>query len=92
MRGRVSPLITLKAFLFQVLSATGSCKEAVADILAERLFSGLEANSMSTGPYCKARHRLLLPQLKEAVIAIGERLHRHPPSMDLVRFPCRARG
>jgi len=74
-----SPLITLKAFLFQVLSATGSCKEAVSHILAERLFSGLEANSMSTGPYCKARHRLLLPQLREAVMAIGEKLHRHVP-------------
>ena len=74
-----SPLVTLKAFLFQVLSATGSCKEAVAHILAERLFSGLEANSMSTGPYCKARHRLLLPQLKEAVMTTGEKLHRHVP-------------
>lgn len=74
-----SPLVTLKAFLFQVLSATGSCKEAVTHILAERLFSGLEANSMSTGPYCKARHRLLLPQLKEAVMATGEKLRRHVP-------------
>ena len=74
-----SPLVTLKAFLFQVLSATGSCKEAVAHILAERLFSGLAANSMSTGPYGKARHRLLLPQLEEAVIGSGERLHRQVP-------------
>lgn len=74
-----SPLVTLKAFLFQVLSASGSCKEAVAHILAERLFNGLEANSMNTGPYCKARRRLLLPQLKEAVMATAENLHRHVP-------------
>jgi len=74
-----SPLITLKAFLFQVLSASGACKEAVTHVLAERLFSGLEANSMSTGPYCKARFRLLLPQLKEAVMVTGEKLHRHIP-------------
>lgn len=74
-----SPLVTLKAFLFQALSTSGSCKEAVAHILAERLFVGLKANSMSTGPYCKARNRLLLPQLKEAVISTGEKLHHHIP-------------
>ena len=74
-----SPLVTLKAFLFQALSTSGSCKEAVAHILAERLFGGLEANSMSTGPYCKARNRLLLPQVKEAVITTGEKLHHQIP-------------
>ncbi len=49
-----TPLVTLRAFLFQVLSATGSCKEAVAHILMERIGLDYHANSMSTGPYCKA--------------------------------------
>ena len=49
-----TPLVTLKAFLLQVLSPTGSCKEAVSHILTERLSSGYKANSMNTGPYCKA--------------------------------------
>lgn len=74
-----SPLVTLKAFVFQVLSASGSCKEAVAHILSERLFSGLDANSMNTGPYCKARYRLLLAHLIEAVMSTAEKLHRHAP-------------
>lgn len=74
-----APLVTLKAFVFQVLSASGSCKEAVAHILAERLFSGLEANSMNTGPYCKARNRLRLAHLIEAVMSTGEKLHRTVP-------------
>ena len=32
-----TPLVTLRAFLFQVLSSTGSCKEAVAHVLIERI-------------------------------------------------------
>ena len=74
-----SPLVTLKAFLFQVLSTTGSCKEAVAQILSERLFSGLDANSMNTGPYCKARARLSLAHIIEAVKNAAEKLHRGAP-------------
>ena len=65
--------------MFQVLSTSGSCQEAVAHVLSERLFSGLKANSMSTGPYCKARARLVLAHLLEAVITTGERLHRQAP-------------
>lgn len=58
-----TPLVTLKAFLLQVLSPTGSCKEAVSHILTERLSSGHEANLMNTGPYCKASQRLSLARL-----------------------------
>ena len=47
-----TPLVTLKAFLLQVLSPTGSCKEAVSHVLAERISCGHEANSINTGPYC----------------------------------------
>ena len=71
-----TPLVTLRAFLFQVLSSTGSCKEAVAHILLERISLDYHANSMSTGPYCKARLRLKLSHLKEAVISSGQVLHK----------------
>jgi hypothetical protein len=47
-----TPLVTLRAFLFQVLSPTGACKEAVAHILIERISLDYSANSMNTGPYC----------------------------------------
>ncbi len=55
-----TPLVTLKAFLLQVLSDDASCKEAVARVQAERLQQALPTNSMNTGPYCKARQMLSL--------------------------------
>ncbi len=75
-----TPLVTLKAFLLQVLSPTGSCKEAVSHILTERLSSGHAANSMNTGPYCKARQRLSLSHLKEALLSVGQALHQQASS------------
>jgi hypothetical protein len=50
-----SPLITLQAFIFQVLSDDSSCKLAVAGVLVDRVSQGQSANSINTGPYCKAR-------------------------------------
>ena len=71
-----TPLLTLKAFIFQVLSPTGSCKEAVAHILMERINFNYPANSMNTGVYCKARLQLLLAHLKAAVTSSGQTLHQ----------------
>ena len=71
-----TPLLTLKAFIFQVLSPTGSCKEAVAHILMERINFDQTANSMNTGAYCKARLRLVLAHLKSAVTSSGQMLHQ----------------
>ena len=71
-----SPIITLKAFMFQVLSDDGSCKNAVASVLVDRLIDGQSANSTNTGPYCKARQRLPLTQMTEAVTTTGSRLHQ----------------
>jgi len=70
-----TPLVTLRAFLFQVLSSTGACKEAVSHILIERVGLNFSANSMNTGPYCKARARLELSHLKAAVKSTGQALH-----------------
>lgn len=74
-----SPLVTLKAFIFQVLSDDSSCRNAVASVLADRLGDGKTANTINTGPYCKARQRLPLEQLIEAVKSVGSCLHRQMP-------------
>jgi hypothetical protein len=71
-----SPLVTLKAFIFQVLSDDSSCKQAVAGVWVDRLNQGQSANSVNTGPYCKARQRLPLPQMTQAVATVGSRLHQ----------------
>jgi hypothetical protein len=54
-----------------MLSDDGSCKEAVASVLADRLNDGKPANSVNTGPYCKARQRLPLEPLKTAATNAG---------------------
>ncbi len=77
-RDRVfQPLVTLKAFLWQVLSEDRSCKKAVASVFGERLQQGLAPSSVNTGPYCKARQRLSLPLLEEAVQHTGSGVHQH---------------
>ena len=74
-----TPLVTLKTFIFQVLSEDRSCKQAVASVLTERLQQGLSPNSVNTGPYCKARQRLALAPLREAVNTTGSALHHRNP-------------
>jgi DDE family transposase len=78
-----TPLITLRAFLFQVLSINGSCTEAVGHVLLERIGSNRHANTLNTGPYCKARARLTLGLLTEAVMETGQTLHRQASSHTL---------
>jgi len=75
-----TPLVTLKAFIFQVLSTDGSCRQAVSHVLAERLSQGKEANSINTSSYCKARDSLPLKPLIHAVNETGSALHNqaHP--------------
>ena len=71
-----TPLVTLKAFIFQSLSTDGSCRQAVSHVLSERLLEGEVANSIHTGAYCKARDRLPLVPLQQAVEASGTALHQ----------------
>jgi hypothetical protein len=53
-----SPLVTLRVFLGQVLSADHSCRAAVARLSAYRLARGQRPCSAQTGAYCQARQRL----------------------------------
>lgn len=71
-----TPLVTIKAFIFQSLSTDGSCRQAVSHVLSERLLEGEAANSIHTGAYCKARDRLPLVPLQQAVEASGTALHQ----------------
>ncbi len=76
-RNRVfTPLITLKAFIFQVLSTDGSCRQAVMHVLSERLQQGMKTISVMTGAYCKARQRLPYEPLKDMAEKLGKKLHQ----------------
>ena len=56
--GVYSPLVTLWTFLGQVLCPDGSCRAAVARLIAALVARGEAPCSAQTGPYCKARQRL----------------------------------
>jgi len=80
-RNRIfTPLVTLKAFISQVLSTDGSCRQAVSQVLSERVSEGKKANSINTRSYCKARENLPLEPLIQAVKETGKALHdqSHP--------------
>jgi hypothetical protein len=53
-----TPLITLRIFLGQVLSADQSCRAAVGHLVAHRSSKGQRRCSAATGAYCQARRRL----------------------------------
>ena len=80
-RNRIfTPLVTLKAFISQVLSTDGSCRQAVSQVLSERVSQGEKANSINTSSYCKARDGLPLGSLLCAAKETGKALHSqsHP--------------
>lgn len=53
-----TPVVTLLAFIAQLLDADGSCRKAVARVIATLVASGREAPSNNTSAYCQARKRL----------------------------------
>ncbi|MEI6146176.1 MAG: hypothetical protein WCP66_07165, partial [Methylococcales bacterium] len=46
-----TPLVTFKAFIFQVLSDDGSCKQAVAGVLIDHMVDGQSANTFNRAPF-----------------------------------------
>jgi len=60
----------------RILGDDSSCKQAVIGVLADRACDGKSANSVNTGPYCKACKRLPLAQMKAAETNTGSRLHQ----------------
>ena len=53
-----NPVVTLWAFLSQVLDADKSCSNAVSRVIAWLTNAGADLPSADTGGYCKARQRL----------------------------------
>lgn len=53
-----NPIVTLWAFLSQVLDADKSCSNAVSRIVTWLVSEGVQPPSTDTGGYCKARMRL----------------------------------
>lgn len=74
-----TPLVTLAAFLWQVLSKDGSCRAAVARVLAWLAGEGQPPSTADTGPYCKARQRLPEGLLRRLARQTGQELHRQAP-------------
>lgn len=74
-----TPVLTLWAFLSQVLSADGSCRAAVARVLAWLVSRGERPCRPTTGPYCKARQRLPESLFRRLVRETGTTLQRNLP-------------
>jgi hypothetical protein len=69
-----SPLVTLWAFLGQVLSADHSCRAAVARLIAHRVSRGQKPCSCKTGAYCQARKRLPERFFSDVARLVGQNL------------------
>jgi Transposase DDE domain len=74
-----SPLLTLWAFLGQVISTDGSCRAAVARVLAWLVSRGERPCTPKTDPYCKARQRLPESLLRRLTRQSGRILHTQAP-------------
>lgn len=75
-----TPLLTLWAFLSQVVCPDGSCRAAVARVLAWLVSQDATPCTPQTGPYCKARTRLPESLLRRLVRETGRHLHNEAPS------------
>ncbi|MBF0585106.1 MAG: IS4 family transposase [Magnetococcales bacterium] len=70
-----SPVVTLSAFIAQVLSEDHSCAWAVAQVNAERVAQGKKPCSPDTGAYCQARQRLPNDLILQLLRETGAKLH-----------------
>jgi hypothetical protein len=69
-----SPLVTLRIFLGQVLSAGSSCRAAVARLIAHRIAQEQTPCSARTGAYCHARKRLPEKFFSTVACSVGRTL------------------
>lgn len=73
------PTVALAMFLGQVMSADGSCQNAVDEALVTRLLSGVEPGSANTSGYCQARGRLPTPMVSALARHSGASLGESAP-------------
>jgi hypothetical protein len=74
-----TPVLTLWAFLSQVISADASCRATVARVLAWLVSQGEHPCSPNTDPYCKARKRLPEKLFERLTRETGQTLHQQAP-------------
>lgn len=75
-----TPGVTLWAFVSQVLSPDGSCREAVGRVAAWLVALGRPACSAATGGYCKARQKLPEDAVRQLAVEAGQALHAAAPA------------
>ncbi len=75
-----TPALTLWAFLAQVADPDGSCRAAVARVLAWLVARGERPCSPKTDPYCKARGRLPEALFVRLTRETGRALHEELPA------------
>lgn len=73
------PTATLSIFMRQVLDADGSCQKAVNGWVARRAAEGLNACSVRTGGYCRARQRLPVELISTLARRTGQLLSDKAP-------------
>lgn len=79
------PTLTLAMFLGQILSADGSCQNAVNEAVINQMLSGLTMASANTGGYCLARQRLPLEMVSTLARHSGALLGEQTPKAWLWR-------
>jgi hypothetical protein len=72
-------MVTLWAFLSQVLSTTGTCQSAVSRVLVHRVVGGQKGCSPDNSSYCQARCRLPEKVIADLARETGQELHRQAP-------------
>src|SRR5437868_4415124 len=75
-----TPIVTLGAFLIQILDKDHSCSAAVERVNADRLTAGLPPCAEDTGAYCKARARLPLTLFERLVTVTAKQLQERTPA------------
>ncbi len=73
------PTETLSMFLAQVLSADGSCQQAVNDAALQRVIEGLTPCSSKTSAYCQARARLPTEMITALTRQVGGMITENAP-------------
>ncbi|MHB1544906.1 MAG: transposase, partial [Gammaproteobacteria bacterium] len=74
------PTVALAMFLGQVLSADGSCQNAVNEAMVNQLLRGMEPGAANTGSYSDARKRLPRELVQELARSIATLMGTRTPA------------
>ena len=74
------PTVALAMFLGQVLSADGSCQNAVNEAMVNQLLHGMEPGSANSGSYCDARKRLPRELVQDLARSVARQMSTRTPA------------